>query len=998
MPQQPTPEPETLNSSHSQSDLSDSSESSSATTTPRTSARQPSPTMSDQYPKSTSTPVTSYTTLLRDRLEAVGHLAPSNWDKWSSLAADIAGGMMGVDFAISYLDGTIEYPGYEEKDYRAIIVDTARAPSLAAWSRLARILKEVVEEYGGEEAASKVRHLETKMGNAPAIWNVLVEAYQRTRSGSERMTLFSQLANAQYDEETTSPAAFSSVLLHLRRQYNAAARHDAEKATNKEDPDVIADLNAAISLSTLRNVFQNAMPEAFAQHLESGPPPPISTTSPSPSPRASSPASTESTSKPKKSTRYVAPKFAATKYANHTNWRGGLRIKDGITLFKTPVDSCLLCFKPGHFARECHSRNDKTRQARSRVAELAKDGIKVPEAEATALFVSEPGPVEGEEEQEEATARVVQGEVRTSFERDEEILRAYFTSSAFLTTSTQLPPIAAPPLSSLPKPTTPVDDYIIDSGVNNHYTTRLDHLHGYTPFPTPRRIGGAFSALGFAYGSGSLIFNLPGGRIRITDVNYVPLLTVNLLSHTTLMLRGIKFTNDRKTLTLSEENGNKLVDLEVARTIYLRVLPTSPVGQGLMLSSGMVGQVTPVPTQKGARFAYAMIDDATRMMWVKPLKTKGEVAEVTAARIRREERQTGDKVANFRSDRGGEFTSTSLEEFFKRTGIRHETTIAYEHAQNGLIERQWCSLFETVRCWLHRSGLPLSFWDLAVVAAVHVKNLLPTEANEGNKSPYEAFYGTAPDVSHLRVWGCRVDVRLPLPASKLHPRAVPGRFVGYLPDSKGYLVWVPEKRRLVEAWSVVFHEDEFENVRSPREETGLDRWMEELDWVGPQGLPPREEEGRKEAQDHPTTTQQPLLDVASPNRFTPLANDDATPPPPPQQPAPPPKSQDCPLTRAERRRQGTKLTHFVPLAGAPKEPEDAEPQEVEETFHDAQEDVPTPPQPTPDAAIALTVFANADSLAPLPLRHSHPRRDLLAYAVYDPSLDGDHSQVEELTV
>jgi hypothetical protein len=37
--------------------------------------------------------------------------------------------------------------------------------------------------------------------------------------------------------------------------------------------------------------------------------------------------------------------------------------------------------------------------------------------------------------------------------------------------------------------------------------------------------------------------------------------------------------------------------------------------------------------------------------------------------------------------------------------------------------------------------LPASFWDWAMEAAVHVTNVMPTKANVGTKTPYEAYWG-----------------------------------------------------------------------------------------------------------------------------------------------------------------------------------------------------------------------------------------------------------------
>jgi hypothetical protein len=57
------------------------------------------------------------------------------------------------------------------------------------------------------------------------------------------------------------------------------------------------------------------------------------------------------------------------------------------------------------------------------------------------------------------------------------------------------------------------------------------------------------------------------------------------------------------------------------------------------------------------------------------------------------------------------------------------------------------------------SGLPDSFWGEAAQAFVHVTNRFPT-APVGDKTPHELWYGTKPDVSHLRVWGCRAYVHI----------------------------------------------------------------------------------------------------------------------------------------------------------------------------------------------------------------------------------------------
>jgi len=56
-------------------------------------------------------------------------------------------------------------------------------------------------------------------------------------------------------------------------------------------------------------------------------------------------------------------------------------------------------------------------------------------------------------------------------------------------------------------------------------------------------------------------------------------------------------------------------------------------------------------------------------------------------------------------------------------------------------------------------------------------------------TPYELFTGRKPNLSFLRIWGCRAYVKLEnKQVSALGPRSIPGIFVGYEPNSKAYRV------------------------------------------------------------------------------------------------------------------------------------------------------------------------------------------------------------------
>ncbi|GJS93475.1 zinc finger, CCHC-type containing protein [Tanacetum coccineum] len=97
-------------------------------------------------------------------------------------------------------------------------------------------------------------------------------------------------------------------------------------------------------------------------------------------------------------------------------------------------------------------------------------------------------------------------------------------------------------------------------------------------------------------------------------------------------------------------------------------------------------------------------------------------------------------------------------------GIIHETTAPYTPQQNGVSERKNRALKEMVNSMLSYSGLSEGFWGEAMLMACYLLNRVP---NKGNKTtPYEIWYKKRPNLSFLRVWGCRAVVRLPDPKRK----------------------------------------------------------------------------------------------------------------------------------------------------------------------------------------------------------------------------------------
>jgi hypothetical protein len=89
-------------------------------------------------------------------------------------------------------------------------------------------------------------------------------------------------------------------------------------------------------------------------------------------------------------------------------------------------------------------------------------------------------------------------------------------------------------------------------------------------------------------------------------------------------------------------------------------------------------------------------------------------------------------------------------------GIRCEFSCRYTPEQNGVAERKNWSIVEAARAMLEEKSLPKFYWAEAVRTAVYMQNRI------GDKvSAHERYFGTKPDLRHLRVFGSIAYVHIP---------------------------------------------------------------------------------------------------------------------------------------------------------------------------------------------------------------------------------------------
>jgi hypothetical protein len=77
-------------------------------------------------------------------------------------------------------------------------------------------------------------------------------------------------------------------------------------------------------------------------------------------------------------------------------------------------------------------------------------------------------------------------------------------------------------------------------------------------------------------------------------------------------------------------------------------------------------------------------------------------------------------------------------------------------SQNGAVEVYNDKFAVRTRTLLYGSGLPAKFWSAALLHSVYLRNCLVHTKTK--VTPFEGYYGTKPNLSHLKVFGLRVCV------------------------------------------------------------------------------------------------------------------------------------------------------------------------------------------------------------------------------------------------
>lgn len=192
-----------------------------------------------------------------------------------------------------------------------------------------------------------------------------------------------------------------------------------------------------------------------------------------------------------------------------------------------------------------------------------------------------------------------------------------------------------------------------------------------------------------------------------------------------------------------------------------------------------------VPSFAGSRYFVTFIGDHYKWCMVYTIKQKSDTFACFQKFHAFVEKHIGASLEAILTDNGGEYLSNVFKCYLQQHGIAHQLTVAYTPQQNGVPERMNRTLMDIVRSMLLVSKLGKVFWAEALGTTVYVRNRLLSSSLPDNTTPFHRWTSRTPDLSHLRVFGCKCWYVTPRhKVKKLDSRAREGVFLGYPAQSK----------------------------------------------------------------------------------------------------------------------------------------------------------------------------------------------------------------------
>ena len=113
---------------------------------------------------------------------------------------------------------------------------------------------------------------------------------------------------------------------------------------------------------------------------------------------------------------------------------------------------------------------------------------------------------------------------------------------------------------------------------------------------------------------------------------------------------------------------------------------------------------------------------------------------------------SGNKIKFLSTDIGKEYINNNIQQQVEENGIQMQHYVPYTPQQNGVAECENRALKEMATCMLEAKDLSPKLWVESINCDAYVQNIFPHKSLD-DKTPFEAWSGHKPNVSHFMVFG-----------------------------------------------------------------------------------------------------------------------------------------------------------------------------------------------------------------------------------------------------
>jgi hypothetical protein len=206
-----------------------------------------------------------------------------------------------------------------------------------------------------------------------------------------------------------------------------------------------------------------------------------------------------------------------------------------------------------------------------------------------------------------------------------------------------------------------------------------------------------------------------------------------------------------------------------------------------------------VQSARRKEYEYVVMDDHTRMVYMRPLHLKSEAVDAFQTFKAVAEGKLGKRLREVMTDNASKLSKGKMHKICKEEGNWLSTTVPYHPVSNRIAEQMIGVLTGMVRAMLHDSGLPKFLWAEVFSTATYIHNRTPMKALRG-LTPFEVLYGMKLDIWDLCAFGAPCTVVEPSKKlKKLDDQATMFFFIGYKYSGGGYRVWDLKHKVVIES-------------------------------------------------------------------------------------------------------------------------------------------------------------------------------------------------------